>query len=254
MSVLVTVVEDGETHACGADLRFCTPREVHVWRVELDSVPVHPGFASVLSQDEQSRAAVFKSADLRRLWTTARVALRMILARYTESSPAKLSFSVDSHGRPSLVGDESKVNFNLTHTGRLALVAVAPDTRVGVDAEIINPDIEWEELANRFFTPAETKDIGVLPRSRRVDAFFACWTRKEAFVKALGTGLSIPLDRFGVTVRPDTPARLLWVQDDFDEPEYWHLENLNEPRIAATLAVRDPSATVRRFDFRPPGA
>ena len=120
----------------------------------------------------------------------------------------------------------------------LALLGIAESGRIGVDAESIRTGIEVEDLSRRFFAPAETEEILALAPDAQLAAFFTCWTRKEAFVKALGIGLSAPLDQFRVTVLADEPARLVSVA--WDHPDRWSLVDLSEPNVAAALAVEGP--------------
>jgi 4'-phosphopantetheinyl transferase len=142
------------------------------------------------------------------------------------------------------------IAFNLSHTGGLALVAIAGSGRVGIDAETVRSTIEVEDLSRRFFAPAEAAEILALSPDARLAAFFTCWTRKEAFVKALGGGLSVPLDRFRVSVRSDEPARVLWV--DGKESDRWSLLDVGEPGVAAALVVEGPAPVLHRLNFVPP--
>ena len=175
--------------------------------------------------------------------------MRIILAPYAGVEPESLAFGAGPNGKPKLVGRGSSLAFNLSHTGDLALVAITAGPCVGIDAEVINALVEWEDLSRRFFSPAEAEEIRALPPALRVDAFFACWTRKEAFIKAVGGGLSMALDSFRVSVRPEAPACLIWAGDGRGEPVEWRLEDLSEPGMAAAVATRQSAVIVRRFDF-----
>lgn len=229
------------------------PNEVHVWCIELDCEPaVFSAFEAVLSPQERQRAERFAFDELRRRWTAAHGALRMILADYAEAAPQDIAFEAGPQGKPRLAANSSSIDFSLSHTGPLAFVAIA-SACVGIDAEVVRPEIAYQELSRHFFAPAEVEEIEALAEAQRVDAFFACWTRKEAFVKALGIGLFMALDRFQVTVRPDAPARLVWVEGGVELPGQWSLSDLGESGVAAAVAVRQPSANVRRFAFKPPG-
>jgi 4'-phosphopantetheinyl transferase len=135
------------------------------------------------------------------------------------------------------------IPFNLSHTGGLALVAVAGNGRVGVDAETVRSEIEVADLSRRFFAPAEAAEILALSADVRLAAFFTCWTRKEAF-------LSVPLDRFQVSVRSEQPARLLWL--DGGESDQWSFLDVSEPGVAAALVVEGPAPVLRRMNFVPP--
>lgn len=229
----------------------CALGEVHIWRIGLDgAIASVMGLSATLSPDERERADRFHLPELQEHWTIARGALRYILATYTQSDPRSLEFRVGPCGKPELARPPGDISFNLSHTGGLALLAVANSRRVGIDAEDVRSGIEVEEICRRFFAPAEADEILALSSETQLGAFFATWTRKEAFVKALGGGLSVPLDRFRVTVRPEAPAQLISV--DWDEPAQWSLVDLSEPNMAATLAVEGIAPVVRRVDFTPP--
>ncbi len=156
-------------------------------------------------------------------------------------------FRAGPYGKPALAWPVEDIPFNLSHTGGLALVAIAGSGRVGIDAETVRSEIEVEDLSRRFFAPAEAAEILALSPDARVAAFFTCWTRKEAFVKALGGGLSVPLDHFQVSVRSDQPARLLWV--DGEESDQWSLRDVSEPGVAAALVVEGPTPVLQRVNF-----
>ena len=231
----------------------CIPGEVHLWRIELDCAATSVAvLKATLSAEELERAARFRSRELCDRWTVARGALRCILAAYSRSEPSSLVLRAGPQGKPELAWPTGNLSFNLSHTCGLALLAIAESGRVGVDAETVRPGIEVADLSRRFFAPAEADEILALPSEAQLAAFFTCWTRKEAFVKALGTGLSVPLHRFRVTVRADQPARLMAV--DWDESGRWTLVDVGEPGIAATLAIEGHSPVLRRLRFTPPSS
>jgi 4'-phosphopantetheinyl transferase len=228
----------------------CAPGEVHVWRIDLDCAATSAAaLRATLSLEEKQRAARFRSLELCERWTVARGALRCILATYARREPSALVFREGPHGKPALTWPVEDIPFNLSHTCGLALVAIAGSGRVGIDAETVRSEIEVEDLSRRFFAPAEAAEILALSPDARLAAFFTCWTRKEAFVKALGGGLSVPLDRFQVSVRSDQPARLLWV--DGEESDQWSLLDINEPGVAAALVVEGPAPVLQRLNFVP---
>jgi 4'-phosphopantetheinyl transferase len=205
---------------------------------------------AVLSMDERERAAHFQLPELSNRWTIGRAAVRSILATYAGSEPQSLAFRVGPYGKPELAGSKQSISFNFSRTRDRALLAVADECRIGIDAETVHADIDIEGISRRFFACAEAAEILELAPTARLRAFFACWTRKEAFVKAIGGGLSVPLNSFQVTVRADQPARLISV--DWYERERWSLVDLSQPGIAAAVAVEGQSAIVRRFEFCPP--
>jgi 4'-phosphopantetheinyl transferase len=229
----------------------CAPGEVHVWRIDLDCAATKAAvLRATLSPEEKHRAARFRSTELQERWTVAHGALRCILAAYARCEPGALVFREGPRGKPALTGPVEDIPFNLSHTGGLALVAIARSGRVGIDAESVRSEVEVEDLSRRFFAPAEAAEIMALSPDAQLAAFFTCWTRKEAFVKALGGGLLVPLDRFQVSILSDQPARLLWV--DGEESDQWSLLDLSEPGVAAALAVEGPAPVLQRVNFVPP--
>jgi 4'-phosphopantetheinyl transferase len=167
----------------------------------------------VLSREEQSRAAMMKHEGARSTFHQSRTALRLILAAYTGLNPAELPIVIDARGKPRLELPAAPF-FNLSHTNALALAAVSRAAPVGVDVEIIRPAPRLDDLAARFFASGETAALRALPDAQRLDAFYACWTRKEAFVKAEGSGIANALSAFEVSVAPDEAARILSIRGE----------------------------------------
>lgn len=183
----------------------------HVWRVDLRvSADCAARFIAALSPDERDRADRFRFPEHRERFIAAHGALRDILSRYLDVPAGRLAFSITPHGKPVLAAPgHTWLQFNLSHSGDLALIAVSRDCPVGIDVEQMIPPDNFPRLVEQFFSANENAAFRALPESKRAAAFFAGWTRKEAYVKALGTGVSLPLDHFDVTMDPDTPARLL---------------------------------------------
>jgi 4'-phosphopantetheinyl transferase len=181
-----------------------------VWRARLDIQPARTDeLAATLSRCELDRAARLRSDTVRRRFVSGRGALREILAGYLDVAPTDVRFREGSHGKPAIAGPDAPLEFNVSRSGILQLIAVRADGPVGVDIEMIRPDFEWEPVAAAFFAPAEMRALISLTANARTDAFFRCWTRKEAYVKARGEGLSLPLDGFEVSLRDDAPPRLI---------------------------------------------
>lgn len=247
---LATVKREYTLHSEKAPRVKCAPGEVHVWRIDLDGAASSIGILrSVLSPEERERAARFRTPELCHRWTAARGALRRILSTYTEIEPASLVFETGPQGKPALASPSGTVSFNLSHTSGLALLGITASGQIGVDAESVRPGIEVEDLSKRFFAPAEANEILALAPHAQLAAFFTCWTRKEAFIKAIGMGLSAPLDQFRVTMLAGEPARLVSVA--WDRADRWSLVDLSEPNVAAALAVEGSPPVLRRFDFAP---
>jgi len=185
---------------------------LHVWRLQLDgdsSLEAHR--RSILSADELARASRFHFRVHANRFITGRMAIRTILGAYLGISPRDLAFEQTQYGRPFLSAalNPLMLSFNLSHSQDLGVFAISPHKCLGIDVEAIRPDFGGEDVAESHFAPAEFQELLSLPEAQRPQAFFNCWTRKEAYVKALGAGLQIPLDSFEVSLRPGEPARFL---------------------------------------------
>ena len=219
---------------------------VHVWRISLDQPDDRlDRFRRMLDPDELNRASRFHFEKHRRHFIVARGFLRSVVARYLQMQPEALRFSYGAYGKPALAS-EHVLRFNLSHSHEVALLAVALDAELGVDVEHIRADFASEEIARRFFSRAEVDVFNALPKEEQVAAFFRCWTRKEAYIKAIGKGLSQALDAFDVTLAPDVQPALLRAEDD--DVSRWWLSNVDVGEgYAGALAVERPVAQVRFF-------
>jgi 4'-phosphopantetheinyl transferase len=185
--------------------------DVHVWSARLDcAAPVLERLAATLSADETARANRFFFARDRSAFIAARGILRQLLASYLHRAPADLQFAYHPSGQPFLVPStqDTSLEFNVAHSHGLALLAFSLDSPLGVDVEFVRSDFASEEIAERYFAPQEAAELGSLPPAQRPEAFFCGWTRKEAYVKALGDGLQVPLATFRVSLTPSQPAVL----------------------------------------------
>jgi 4'-phosphopantetheinyl transferase len=184
-------------------------------------------FREVLSPDERARADRFLFRKDRDAFTITRAALRHLLGSYTDQEPACVRFGYGPQGKPHLA-DISRVRFNVSHSHHLALIAVALEREIGVDVEFVRSLRGDRDIPEHFFSSREVAALRALPEDRQEEAFFDCWTRKEAFIKAKGGGLSIPLDRFDVSLEPGRPAALLEVRgEDPNEAEHWGMRELH---------------------------
>lgn len=198
--------------------------EVHAWKVDL-AAPVTD--VCMLSREEVERAARFHFERDRQHFKAARFALRSILGRYLNLPPESLEFGQTEYGKPFLINPEAAgVLFNLSHSGEVAVIAVAREREVGVDVEFMRADFATDEVAEHFFSVAEIYTLSGLESHLRTQAFFNCWTRKEAYVKARGEGLSMPLDVFDVSLAPGVSAAMLGNRVDESEPSRWIFQDL----------------------------
>jgi 4'-phosphopantetheinyl transferase len=212
-----------------------TGNDIHVVRVRLD---VAIGCAAdLLDDDERHRASRFVFERDHRRFVIAHAWVRILLGRCLSRRPESLRFVAGPHGKPALADAAIDLRFNLSHAGERALVALALGRDVGVDIEE-ERQIDALELASRFFAPAESEALRALAPSERIPAFFRCWTRKEAFIKALGEGLSFPLREFEVSVADDHSSQLLRSCATPDMLRCWRIARLaSEPGQAAALAA-----------------
>jgi 4'-phosphopantetheinyl transferase len=228
-------------------------RAIHVWALDLqpcDSLAAH--FEPVLSRDEMERARRFRFDRLRYAFVITRGALRHLLGRYLNVTPAGIRFDYGSKGKPAVLS-AAGIEFNLADSGDLAAFAFTVGCPVGIDLEQVHPLDHAPEIASRFFCAEESAEILSLPPGEREAAFFRCWTRKEAYLKAIGDGLSAPLDQFRVTVQPNQPARFLHIGHDPQAAEAWTLDDLSlAPNYAAALAYRDRPRAVSIFAIADP--
>jgi 4'-phosphopantetheinyl transferase len=223
--------------------------DVHIWRAALEqSTATVENLRQLLSPDEQSRADRFHFEKDRRHFTAARGYLRTLLGRYLEIAPAEIRFSYSEYGKPALAPElDQRLKFNVAHSGGLALYAFTTIAEIGIDLEHIRPEFTGDDIARRYFSAAEVVSLDQLPVSARHQAFFDCWTRKEAFIKAKGLGLSLGLNQFDVTLSPDQPAALLRTGWDLTEASLWSLASIEVgPDFAAALAV-----AVAAHDWQP---
>ncbi|MBN8583054.1 MAG: 4'-phosphopantetheinyl transferase superfamily protein [Anaerolineae bacterium] len=222
-----------------------------VWRLSLDlSNDSVKSNESTLSEDEEKRADHFHFEVDKNRFIVAHGVLRKILGHYLHCDPAELTFSLNQYGKPSLVN--SAVEFNLSHSGDFALIAVTQGRKVGVDVERIRQGISSHVIAQQYFSKSEVAELQSLPLQQRERAFFTCWTRKEAYIKAQGLGLSLPLESFDVSLAPGQPAILRATRPDPQESARWTLLSLEaDPNYAGALAVEGRGVDFRLWNWNP---
>lgn len=264
------MIEMNLAHPLQAD--SCTPalhpHALHVWRISLDQPSsLRDGLQRSLSADERERADRFVFAKDRERFVVARAALRDILSRYLHVAAGDIQFEYSEFGKPGLARlHQSNLQFNLSHSNGVALLALTLTRRLGIDVEFLRPVNDFEQIARRFFSANESATLFRLPAAQQPLAFFTCWTRKEAYIKAIGEGLSHPLEHFDVSLAPDQPAALLATRPDPAEAARWSLHGLTAGAgyVAALAAEgRDhqlscwqwqPTGIPHRFSIHPPEA
>jgi 4'-phosphopantetheinyl transferase len=244
-----------------ADVQWVTPfetpelldDEVHIWRasLEMDSAALRR-FERVLADDERIRAERLIFDRDRNRFIAARVILRDVLGRYLQRPPHTIDFIYGPRGKPAIasVGERQSVYFNLSHAHGLALIGITRRGEIGIDVELIRPDFASEEIAKRYFSPKEIDRLNEIPEERRTEAFFLCWTRKEAYIKAKGDGLHIPLDSFDVSLSPGEPAELFSADESRWGIETFVPSIVPEQRYAAAIVAEGKDWTARYFEWK----
>jgi 4'-phosphopantetheinyl transferase len=203
-------------------------KEVHVWDANVDALACLHERSDVLAEDERQRAARFHFERDRCRYIRTRTLVRCILGHYIGIAAHQIAFTYGRYGKPDLAPStnaavENSVRFNLAHCGGRVLCVVTDRREVGVDLERLRPVPDVEQIAAQCFSSDEFEALHSLPTDAQTLAFFRCWTRKEAYVKARGVGLNWPLNKFAVTLTPHVPAQLLYIAGDPVEAQRWSL-------------------------------
>ena len=231
-SVLPAPTNPSRTWPLAPEQALLGAAEVHVWQTSLEQPHGIVGrLRQLLSADEHARATRFHFDKDRRHFIVTRGTLRLLLGRYLAIAPADLRFAYADQGKPSVLLEPAQqptpLKFNLAHSGGVAVYAFTLVGEIGVDLEQINPQFSGDDIARRFFSASEVACLEQLPADARALAFFTCWTRKEAFIKAKGMGLSLGLDQFDVTLAPDQKEEVLRTRWDESEAGRWSLRALD---------------------------
>ena len=211
--------------------------DVHVWRAstEVDEKQLKY-LQGIISEEEQLRAAKFYFRKDSVRFIVARGYLRMILAYYLDQSPEEFKFIYNKYGKPSLDAVNSNIQFNISHSDKLILYGFTRCREIGVDIELIRTSEDSIQILDHFFSEIEKEEFKTIPEKKKQEAFYTCWTRKEAYIKARGKGLSIPLDCFSVTLSPGCPARLIKADKD-SEVSQWYMKDVFVASGFAAAAV-----------------
>jgi 4'-phosphopantetheinyl transferase len=227
--------------------------EAHVWRASLDQdAKVVANLAALLSQDERQKAARYHRPVDRDRFIVGRGILRRVISAYLALAPGQLQFTYNEYGKPAISDDQNDraLNFNLSHSAGLALYAITRGRVVGIDVEYIREDFATLDIAEHFFSKDEVRSLRAAPACRRTEAFFNCWSRKESYIKAIGMGVSYPLDGFTVSLAPDIAPALLKVDADEREPTRWQMYEIKAGEgYAASLIVENPPVTLKRWQW-----
>lgn len=216
---------------------------VHIWVVDAkcNSLP------NFLSATEIKRWNGFYFSQDKQIFYQSHNALRLILSYYLSEKPSEIEYELTSFGKPFL--KSRRLQFNLSHTDTMAVIAVTEDAEIGVDIENVNRKVEYDDLAKRFFCETEYQKLAKVYSPKKRDAFFNCWTRKEAFIKAVGEGLSYPLNDFEVTLLSNEPVQINHIQQDLDTPKQWTLDSRKVDEYTIATAVKRQNSTFESREF-----
>ena len=233
-----------------------SPQVVHVIRIRLDLPLEEWGKLTVLLTDEEhERANRFRFEKPRRCFVTCRATLRRLLGHACGVAPKEVPLQYGVHGKPGLAfadldANTPKIEFSVSHSGNLGLIAMTLGSQVGVDVEEFDPKVKILKLAERFFSPSEAEELRCLAVEKQLPGFYRGWTCKEAYIKATGRGLSLPLNHFCVTIDPDQPALLRHVDGQPDAPLQWTARSLEvAPDFAAAVMVAQPNCQIQLWDW-----
>lgn len=201
------------------------PEDVHVWHVPLNQPLMEPAFFTTLSTDEQARATKFHVKDDRCRWVVCRGVLRALIGQHMDMEPSTVQFSYGACGKPALAATDN-FRFNVSHSQDVAVIAISWQREIGIDIEVVRHLDDAMQVAQRVFADEEVAAYTAVPNNLKLQAFFNCWTRKEAFIKAIGEGMSFPLKEFAVTLYPNESARLLHICGDHAAASMWQLRSL----------------------------
>lgn len=216
------------------------PDEVHVWQSPLDCDDATVKRAErLLSVAERERSDRFHFARDRRRYIVGRGWLRVFLGGYLQQPPAEVQLESSPQGKPRICANSaSDLRFNVAHSDDSILLAFSRNRELGVDLEREKGHVAWRDLAERYFAPEESAMINAMPPALQQSAFYRCWTCKEAYVKALGFGLQVPLEGFAVSLTPDQPIQLIHTAHDPKQRDRWELRDISPgDGFAAALAV-----------------
>ncbi len=226
---------------------------IDVYRMRLaEDVVADENLLGILSRDELARASRFQFDRDRSRFTRGRAGLRILLGRYLDVAPGEIRFRYQNNGKPEIdyPPDTGVLRFNVSNSGELVLIAVTAGTPLGIDVEKMLKMTDVMDIATRYFSAREVQALRDMDESKRQVSFFACWTRKEAFLKVTGAGMSYPLSAFSVTVDPDGPADTLEIGGEKSAAARWSLKDLNpQEGYRAALAWDGGFREIKEWEF-----
>ena len=221
-----------------------------IWIIDFEELREKEGtYRGYLSDDEILRSEKFRMPSDRRNFIICRAILRLLLSEELECLPAEIKFDFNEYDRPKL--PNKSIDFNVSHSQDFGLIGIARDSILGLDIEFKSKDIEVEQIASKFFSSKEIEILNKVPKEDRINTFYRCWTRKEAFIKAIGQGLTYPLDTFQVSLENDHYAELIQIETDLEEHLNWRMFSFCPSKgYIGAVAIRNPNIEIqlRKWD------
>ncbi len=227
--------------------------QVHLWFAipdEIEDRGLLSRYEKILSDDELGRKRRFRFERHRHRFLVAKALVRSVLSRYVDIEPGSWRFCCNKYGKPEIseAMNDSGIRFNLSHTAGLIVCGVVLKNDIGVDVENVQRQGKTDEIANRFFSPAEVADLEAANENDRKERFYRYWTLKESYIKARGMGLSLPLDRFSFHLRDNEPIRISFAPELDDNPKRWQFK-LFEPLPNHPTAVSVERSSGIDYEF-----
>ena len=241
----------GKSAIYSAMNRILDEKQLDLWKIDIASLKGEvKAYRSFLNGEELIKANGYRFQKDHDTFVVTRAVLRLLLGSYLNSDPSNLHFKYGKKGKPFLDGKHASIEFNVSHSGSMAIVGIADGCPLGVDVEYLKQGLDFLELAKDFFSDAEIQTLIALPEDQRSIAFYRCWTRKESFIKAKGIGLSYPLDAFSVSLDSDDYAKLEHTRMDPTEKERWKmLSFIPKENYRAAVTIDRHCTKYKLFDW-----
>ena len=226
------------------------PNQTHIWFINFSQQLNNLSFfLSILSKEEKEKASKFKFKKDKNCSIITRGALRLLSGKYLNLNPKDIRFKYGEYGKP-YYNMETKLKFNVSHSGNMAVIGFVLIDDIGVDIEEIKTDFEVFDIASNYFSKLEIETLNELPKEKHVECFYRCWTRKESFIKAKSQGLSFPLDSFSVSIHSDKHTELLETKWDEKEKSTWKLFTFtHQQNYIGAVSVQNKIVNIEYFNI-----
>lgn len=229
-------------------------KQIHLWYISINTTVSLSSLFSILSLDEQQKANDFYFNKHKASYILRKSALRLILSQYCMISPNAINFKYNYYQKPYLKINPFNLQFNMSHSHEMAILAITKKHPIGVDLECIKPMENVTDIAHQFFSPQEYSKFTLVPTNQKIKTFYTIWTRKEAFIKAIGKGLSYPLNTFEVAFLPTDPIKILKINNSTTDASKWSLNSyiFNYKHHRYLIAIVTKSKPKQLISFRYP--